>query len=117
MRILKLIALATLWFTSVEGAAPNLRITEVDQGKQGKLSILDFFIRARDADGISYIRYRAAVDGKQGPWTTYPYIEMPGYDNHLPFRVDCDIFIFEVYAVDRKGKRSRTLRRTFTNLR
>lgn len=117
MRALPLIALATLCFTSVEAAKPNIRITKVEQGKLGKLSVLDFFIRARDADGISFIKYRAAVDGKQGPWTVYPYIEMPGYDNHLPFRVDCDKFIFEVYAVDRKGLKSRKLKRTFTNLR
>jgi hypothetical protein len=117
MRALHLIALATLLFTSVEGAAPNIQITEVEQGKQGKLSLLDFFIRARDADGISYIKYRAAVDGKQGRWTRYPYYDIPGYVNHLPFRVDCDLFVFEVYAVDRKGTQSRILRRTFSNLR
>lgn len=117
MRILPLIIAATLLITSVEGAPPNINITKVDLGKRGKLSMLDFFIRARDADGISYIKYRAAVDGKQGPWTKYPYIELPGYENHLPFLVDCHKFVFEVYAVDRKGTKSRKMKRTFSNLR
>ncbi len=46
MRALHLIALATLLFTSVEVAAPNIQITEVEQENRGTLSLLDFFIRA-----------------------------------------------------------------------
>lgn len=109
-------AVLTAPLVAKDNTPPRIRITKVKQGTQGNLSVLDFYIKAGDSGGVSYIKYRVAVNGKQSRWTRYPYIEMPGYENHLPFRIHCDRFVFEVYAVDRSRNKSRTLKRTFTGL-
>ena len=95
---------------------PTVQITKVIKGKQGKLTVLDFFIKASDSDGIAKIEYRAAVDGKRSDWVKYPYYDIPGYVNHLPFRVDCHTFIFEVRSIDKTRTKSRIVKRTFTDL-
>ena len=96
---------------------PTVQITKVKKGSQGKFTVLDFYIKANDSSGIAKIEYRAAVDGKRSGWVKYPYYDVPGYVNHLPFQVDCDTFIFEVRSIDKTQIKSRIAKRTFSDLR
>lgn len=93
---------------------PRIRITDVDKSKDGGLTILDFTIVAKDNVEVLRIDYRAAVDGKQGRWTKYPYY---GGSVSLPFRVDCNIFVLEVRAVDRAKNESKLVKKTFSGLK
>lgn len=99
------------------GGRPTIRITKIEQGKQDNLTLLDFFIKAKDDKGIAKIEYRAAVDGKQSGWVKYPYYDYPGYVNHLPFQVDCNVFVLEIRSIDKNRNKSRIVKRTFSNLR
>lgn len=117
MRILILLGLLSSLIPVAAGDRPTVRITKVEQSKQGRITLLDFFIKATDNTGITRIEYRAAVDGKQSGWTRYPYLNYPGFVNHLPFQVDCNLFIFEVRSVDKNRNKSVIVKRTFTNLR
>jgi hypothetical protein len=96
---------------------PTIRITKVEQGKQDKMTLLDFYIKAKDDNGISKIEYRAAVDGKRSGWVKFPYYDNPGFVNHLPFQVDCNIFVLEIRSIDKNQNKSRIVKRTYTNLR
>jgi hypothetical protein len=117
MRTLILLGLLFSLIPVAAGDRPTVRITKVERSKQGRITLLDFFIKATDNNGIARIEYRAAVDGKQSEWTKYPYLTYPGYVNHLPFYVDCNLFIFEVRSVDKRRNKSLIVKRTFTNLR
>jgi len=118
MRLLSLLSLL-LVFSPVTGALaakPKVDIRKVERQQQGKLTALKFIVKASDSDGILRLEYWAAVDGKESGWVKFPYSEMPGYDNELPFTVDCDIFIFKVRSVDKDGQKSRVETRAFRNL-
>ena len=117
MRIIPTLCLFLAFVPVIEVKAkdkPSCRIYHVDKGSQGGRAELDFFIKAKDNDGIKHIEYRAAVDGKQSGWKRYPYYD--GITNHLYFKVDCNIFILEVRSVDRDGKKSKVVRKSFSGL-
>lgn len=94
---------------------PKVKIYKVIRGNDGGLSVLDFFISAKDNEGIKNIEYRAAVDGKQSGWKKYPYYD--GITNHLYFKVDCDVFTLEVRSIDRARNESKIVRKTFSGLK
>jgi hypothetical protein len=117
MRLFTLLSLLLVFSTaSALAAKPRVDIRKVERQQQGKLTALNFIVKASDSDGILRLEYWAAVDGKQSGWVKFPYSEMPGYKNELPFTVDCDIFIFKVRSVDKDGQKSRIDQRTFRNL-
>ena len=121
MFLMRPLILASLIFTLLptlqakDSRNPTVKITDVDKGKAGGLSVLDFTIVAKDNVDVLRIEYRAAVDGKQSRWIKFPYYE--GTDNRPPFRVDCDVFVLEVRAVDRSRNRSRVAKKSFSGLR
>lgn len=117
MRLIPILCLLLAFVPVIEvkaGDKPSCKIYDVDKESQGGLAVLDFFIKAKDSDGIKYLEYRAAVDGKQSKWKRYPYYD--GITNHLFFRVDCNIFILEVRSVDGDGKESKVVRKRFSGL-
>lgn len=118
MRPLLLLSLILALLPATEALAnpPKVDIQRVERAKRGKLTMLNFIVKASDSDGIRHLEYWVAVDGKKSGWVVYPYSEMPGYDNELPFGVDCHLFIFKVRSVDKKGHRSGIDSRTFRNL-
>ena len=117
MRLISTLCLLLAFVPVIEVKAadkPSCKIYDVDKGSQGGLAVLDFYIKAKDSDGIKHLEYRAAVDGKQSKWKKYPYYD--GITNHLYFKVDCNIFILEVRSVDRDGKESKIVRKRFSGL-
>ncbi|MBL9159689.1 MAG: hypothetical protein JNJ70_19560 [Verrucomicrobiales bacterium] len=114
MRIILTLSLLFLSISLVEAKAPSVKIYQVDKGSQGGLAVLDFFIRAESKNGIKKLEYRAAVDGKQSGWKKYPYYD--GITNHLFFKVDCDVFTLWVRSIDKMGKKSKTVSKTFSGL-
>ena len=94
---------------------PTIKIYDVNKGSEGGLAVLDFFISAKDNEGIKGIEYRAAVDGKQSGWKKYPYYAE--ITNHLYFKVDCNVFTLEVRSIDRAKNKSKIVRKTFSGLK
>lgn len=114
MRLILSLSLLFLSISVVEAKDPSIKIYHVDKGSQGGLAVLDFFVKADSKNGIKKIEYRAAVDGKQSGWKKYPYYD--GITNHLYFKVDCDVFTLWVRSIDGKGKKSKTVSKTFRGL-
>lgn len=110
-----------LSFASTASAAgkdtrdPKITITKVIQKKvKGGHTFFNFFVTATDKAGIRRIEYRVAVDGKSSGWTHFPYYE--GTDNQLPFTVDCNVFRFEVRAIDNSRNKSKVAKKSYSGL-